>query len=246
MTDRFVLLPGLHGTDELFRPFVDALPASSEVAVVSYPRDRALGYAELEPWVGRAVPAVPYVLVAESFSGPLAVVHAAANPPNLRAVVLCATFVSNPVPWILRWIRFVPWRIVCRIAPPRALVRALLTGADCEPALVDAVIGTCASVQSSVIAHRLAQVFDADVAGLLSAVSVPVLYLAGSQDRLVGSRGLRQVSRRLPGLCSVPVDGPHLLLQCRPHECVREITEFIAHGRPDSASMGSVGHPSRR
>ncbi len=232
MTTRFVLLPGMDGTGQLFAPFVDALPTGSEVSVASYPLDRTLSYAELQPYVKRAIPTGPYVLVAESFSGPLAVMHAAAGPANLRALVLCATFVANPMPSFLRWTRFLASRPVFRITPPKALVRALLTGADCKPQVLEAVIAACRQVQPSVMAHRLAQIFDVDVRAYLSSVGVPVLYVAALKDRLLGMRGLDQVSQHLPGLCSAIVDGPHLLLQCRPEETVRELLGFIARRIP--------------
>jgi len=218
----------MDGTGELFQPFVDAMPADSEVSVVSYPPDRTLSFEELLAHVREAVPAGPYVLVAESFSGPLAVALAASCPSNLRAVVLCATFVANPLPWPLRWLRHVPSRFAFTLTPPKWFVRALLTGSDGDVQLVDAVIAATKLAKPAIMSHRLAQVLHIDVAGLLASVQVPVLYLAGSRDRLVGLRGLKQVSRQLPGLRSVVLDGPHLLLQCRPEQAVREILNFLA------------------
>ena len=82
-------------------------------------------------------------------------------------------------------------------------------------------------VRPSVLAHRLRQVLDVDVVPLLPSVAVPVLYLAGSADRLVGRRGLAQVARRLPDFRSVVLDGPHLLLQARPAEAACAILRFL-------------------
>jgi len=44
-----VLLPGLDGTGELFRPLFAELPGWIHPVVVSYPRERPLGYTELLP-----------------------------------------------------------------------------------------------------------------------------------------------------------------------------------------------------
>ena len=38
------------------------------------------------------------VLIAESFSGPLAIRFAAANPDRVRALILCASFIRLPKP----------------------------------------------------------------------------------------------------------------------------------------------------
>ena len=69
---RFVLLPGMDGTGELFADFVDALPKSFETVRVRYPADRCLSYSELEELV-QAACSEPFMLVAESFSTPLAI-----------------------------------------------------------------------------------------------------------------------------------------------------------------------------
>jgi pimeloyl-ACP methyl ester carboxylesterase len=88
-----VLLPGMDGTARLFEPFVRALPAGWSAAPVRYPPDRPLGYHALLDQV--PVPAGDFVLVAESFGGPLALKVAAKNPTGLKAVVLVATFVDD-------------------------------------------------------------------------------------------------------------------------------------------------------
>src|SRR5262245_41048704 len=69
-----VLLPGLDGTGKLFGPFVERAHATFDVKVVEYPADERLGYPELEALVGRGLPTSgPFFLVAESFSGPIAI-----------------------------------------------------------------------------------------------------------------------------------------------------------------------------
>ena len=98
MTKRLVLLPGLDGTGQLFAEFLAALPDSFTATVVSYPTNKLFPYSELRTFVSAAVPKTePFVLLAESFSTPLAVEFAASNPPNLTALVICAGFVFKPI-----------------------------------------------------------------------------------------------------------------------------------------------------
>jgi pimeloyl-ACP methyl ester carboxylesterase len=91
-----VLLPGMDGTGELFAPLLDALPAELDPIVVRYP-DRPASYAEHEEVARHAMPRdQPFVLLGESFSGPVAVSIAASAPPNLRGLILCSSFLSCP------------------------------------------------------------------------------------------------------------------------------------------------------
>ena len=102
---RLVLLPGMDGTGELFADFLTALPSWIVPEVIRYPTDRNLSYAqlqaELRPVLSRSG---PFVLLAESFSSPLAVRLAADAPSGLRGLVLCAGFVCPPVAR-----SFAPW-----------------------------------------------------------------------------------------------------------------------------------------
>src|SRR5438552_16171249 len=102
-----VLLPGLDGTGRLFDPLLEILPADFTASVVSWPTDQSLSFNQLESFVREALPAdKPFAIVAESFSGPLAVMIAASSPHNLRALILSASFISNPLPPALRSLRY--------------------------------------------------------------------------------------------------------------------------------------------
>ena len=76
-----VILPGLHGTDKLFRGVLNQLPPFIRPVVLSYPPDKKLGYSDLVPVVLAAVkknspPGQPFVLLGESFGGPLSLLVA--------------------------------------------------------------------------------------------------------------------------------------------------------------------------
>ena len=98
-----VLLPGLDGTGILFRRFIEAIGASVDTQIVAYPADQPMNYGELETRVREALPKDrPYVVLGESFSGPIAI-RLGANPPaGLMGLILCVTFAKNPYP-LLGW-----------------------------------------------------------------------------------------------------------------------------------------------
>ena len=72
-----VLLPGLDGTGKLFAELVKSLDPGVSAIVVAYPRDQPMGYEELDTLVMSVLNKLPpdqrYVLLGESFSGPLAI-----------------------------------------------------------------------------------------------------------------------------------------------------------------------------
>src|SRR5262245_5039352 len=90
---KLILMPGMDGTGELFAPFLDALGDSIESCVLQYPTHEPLRYSELLPRVRAELPhSGSFVLLGESFSGPLALMLAAEQPAGLCGVVLCASF----------------------------------------------------------------------------------------------------------------------------------------------------------
>ena len=96
MESVLVLLPGMDGTGELFAPFIAALGPEVSSVVVRYP-DQPQGYASHEDAARAALPeGKPFVVLGESFSGPVAISIAAASPPGLCGYILCSSFVSCP------------------------------------------------------------------------------------------------------------------------------------------------------
>ena len=226
---RLVCLPGMDGTGELFGPFVRALPPSLPATVVSYPPDRPLGYADLLPLVEAAIPAEgPYAVVAESFSGPLGILHAASRPPRLRALVLSATFASNPLPVAIPGLGALASAAIFRIRPTDLFVRNFLTGEDALPELLALVHSVAAKVDPGVMAFRLREVLAVDVEEALPRVEVPVLYLRAARDRVVARRAMDRIAARAPRFEEVVLDAHHLLLQARPAETAAAVARLLA------------------
>ncbi|MEW6284471.1 MAG: alpha/beta hydrolase, partial [Candidatus Eremiobacterota bacterium] len=170
------------------------------------------------------------VLVAESFSGPLAVTLAARYPARVAGLVLCASFVSSPLPGWLAWLNHPLW---FRWQPPAWLAARALAMSDCDPAVVDLLLRTAGGVPAPVLSQRVGQVLRTDVRReLLEGAPVPLLYLRARRDRLVGSRSWLEIARLRPDARCVEVDASHFLLQHRPDECIRAIVDFLCRSHP--------------
>src|SRR5438105_3977438 len=119
---RVALLPGLHGTAQLFEDFIAKCPPNFEAIPISYPVDRVLGYDALVAELGEQITNIrPNIILGESFAGPLALRIAAVQPNGVIAVVLVASFVLAPAP---RWIRYLPWKTMFRLRTPLYVIRA--------------------------------------------------------------------------------------------------------------------------
>lgn len=223
-----VLLPGLDGTATMFSAFTEAVrPYFSTVVAVPYPHDRALDYAALAAVARSRVPDdAPFVLLGESFSGPVALSIAADPPPGLVGLVLSTTFSRSPLPLLS------PFAPLTALAPAHGLPGRLLSwwllGRWATPELQTSLQAALASVAPSVLRSRAAAALRADVSDKLEAIAAPILYLRATHDRLLSSAAGDRIVAAAPRARLVDVPGPHLLLQTAPESCARAIAEFAA------------------
>jgi pimeloyl-ACP methyl ester carboxylesterase len=221
-----VLLPGMDGTGMLFREFVAALGPSAEVTVVSYPPDKALGYPALEEFARAVLPADrPFVLLGESFSGPIAISLASASPAGLVGLVLCCSFARNPLP-VLGGLRLLVGLVPLKRAAVDLSCRLLL-GRFSTPVLRFALSQALGLVSPAALRARLRAVLGVDVSDKLRQLRMPLLYLRATEDRLIPRAASRLVSRLAPHTRMAEVTAPHFLLQAAPSQAAAIVTEFV-------------------
>jgi pimeloyl-ACP methyl ester carboxylesterase len=221
-----VLLPGLHGTAGLFAPLQSVIPPGFQVQAIAYPTDRACRYdahyAQVESLLeGRG----NLVLIAESYSGSLALRFAAAHPERVRAVILCVSFIAPPVPRILCYLATLP--VMLRVPLLDIGIRTFLSGFRAPRQTVRDLRREVRSNRPWVLAHRIQQMAWVDGRAALKACTMPILCIAATRDRLVGRRSMRRLVRIRPDVPVKWLDGPHLLVQTRPAEVWEHISEFL-------------------
>jgi pimeloyl-ACP methyl ester carboxylesterase len=215
----------MDGTGVLFERFVAELKASAIIVV--YPMDQPLGYAELEQLVLASLPKdEPYVLLGESFSGPLALAIAAKRPPNLQAVILVCTFAKLPLPKIPAWLKKLVGKSPASRVPVAFTARLVLGPYYTRP-LYAVLKQVHDMVTPAVWKARLMAVLGIDQTKLLPRVQVPVLCIRAIYDTVVSSAASALISRRVPSVEVVAIEGPHFLLQTRPAECAAAIKDFL-------------------
>ncbi len=102
---KLVLLPGMDGTGMLFDRLIALLPLDCQIIVLPKGADQSYTYLT-EYCIGR-LPREDFVLLAESFSGPIAARIASDRRPNLKAVIFVATFLQPPSPPLLKLARLI-------------------------------------------------------------------------------------------------------------------------------------------
>ncbi len=220
-----VLLPGMDGTGLMFEPFVKAAEGF-ETRVVRYPPELT-SYPDCIRLARRALPTDrPFLLLGESFSGPVAIALAAERPPGLVGLVLCVTFARNPRPG---WAWAAP---IARALPPLSLpmwlLRRLLLGRRKPPqALVELVQSMLPQVPQATLKARLLAVAAVDHTPLLAQIQVPILALCASGDRLVPPSATRWLRDHLAALDILTLKSPHWLLQTRPEAAVQGLRDFL-------------------
>lgn len=117
----YLLLPGLHGTAELFEPFCSAAPKGTRLIPVAYPPNEA-SFDTLEHYARKEL-TDRCVVVAESFSGPIGV--RIADDKRVQALILCNSFISNPHSPLLRYLSVAP---LFAFPFPAFVIRMLLSG----------------------------------------------------------------------------------------------------------------------
>lgn len=221
-----ILLPGMDGTAKARAEFVAALGPGIEAQVVSYPADPALGYAELEALARSALPADrPYVLLGESFSGPIAISIAASCPQQLVGLVLCVSFARSPRPVLgsLRWLLpLLPLQLV-----PIRLISVFLLGRFASAPLLEALRTTLADVSMATLKARTDAALRVDVRPALSKIRVPVLYLRATEDRLVPRRCADAIADTVAQTRIIDIEAPHMLLEVAPAEAAAAVRAFV-------------------
>jgi pimeloyl-[acyl-carrier protein] methyl ester esterase len=222
-----VCLPGLDGTGTLFDDFLAEVALGWERIVVRYPPHLS-SYDDLVPVVEAAMPEWPRViLIAESFSTPIAIKIAARASGNLRGLVLCAGFASSPLRGVTRFLASAIAPILFKREPSESAVKFFLTGRDSPKHLTTAVREAVRRVPPAVLAGRLKQVLSCDVRAELSNIYRPILCVRAKRDRLVRSACTQEILRVSRDARLVEFDGPHLILQRQPRLCEQAIADFI-------------------
>jgi pimeloyl-[acyl-carrier protein] methyl ester esterase len=107
-TIKLVFMPGMDGTGISFEPLSKFLSASIVTTVIRYPADRLLSFEETVACAYDQIKGDQDIVVAESFSGPVAIALIGSGKLKTKGLILCATFAKAPRPVIMKILRWLP------------------------------------------------------------------------------------------------------------------------------------------
>ena len=222
-----MLLPGLDGTGELFKPLLSCFPEWIKTIVVSYPRDRFCSYGELKSIITDSLPkGDPFFILGESFSGPLAIRVSRDKPDGLRGAILCATFVRNPFILIPPWLKILSVTPIYMLWPLLLKIRALYAGEKYRE-IADLGINAVKTVDPNVIAKRVKEILSVNVENDLRSCDIPILYIMGSRDHLIKRHNFRRIQKIRNDIRLAEIDTLHFVLQLEPRKSADILMEFM-------------------
>ena len=158
-----ILLPGMDGTGHLFEAFRTCLPPGHETRIVRYPTQDQLSYEQLEELVACELPASgKYIVIAESFSGPIALQIANRDKGELAAVVVVSSFAYRPLGWTGSLVARLPLSLIFRLPVTNFALRTFLMGGSAPADELKRVRPAICQVRPQVLAGRLRDVLASD------------------------------------------------------------------------------------
>lgn len=223
---RIILLPGMHGTAGLFAPLTARLANHFEVVALGYTPGSGDEYEELYQRLVRvASDGGPILLLAESYSSPLAIRFAAENGAALHGLILCSGFSRLPA----------AAAVACRVFS-RCYTSSLLEVAGRLPFIpryLREVLAEVSQVPADVMRSRFRRLARLDESSPLRQVQVPVLVVAGRHDRLIPAGHTRSLQTCLPNSTLHIAEGGHFfLLQPGLVQVADEIIDFATRCQP--------------
>lgn len=219
-------MPGLDGTGKLFDPIIPLLEPHFELIMVTYPDlDSFTDYVDCAQ---NQLPASPgFSLLAESFSGPVAITLMAQQPGLIGPSVLSATFARSPLAALTRMANYIPEQMFSIGALNQFCLDVYEIDDEDSSETQPLPLNVTEQLDGTLLKHRISVLSRIDVSALLPAIEVPVLCLHALRDRIVAESDAQMLQQSLPDVNRVDIDAPHLLLQTRPQQCADLIYQHI-------------------
>lgn len=215
-----LIFPGLDGTKLLLGEFSKQVLDSFKPRICPLP-DRELSYPELCDHFSNLIEeGRQYIVVAESFSGPLGILLAHRFPDQINRLILVASFACAPRRIGSRLFNFVnnylnQSGVLFKIGLPKFVARRFFLG-NASPDLIKSLQVAVKTQRPSTLRYRISQIANVDVRRELSELRCLVHYVQPQADRLVPKTSLTEILKTKPDTRVHEILGPHLIMQTQP------------------------------
>lgn len=225
---KLILLPAFDGTGRMFQTLINELGDNFETMPIAYPVSGPQDYESLSDYVRQQIPAnEDYIVLGESFAGPIVYRIASHDPEHCKAAVFVATYLTNPRPRILSVLARLPASLVSRFVSNAWAVRALTLSGHANGSIARSIAENFGSVNAVIIQQRLKTIGSVNERPE-NVVKVPAFYIQASDDRLVLPKKLPDFKALCTALIIDSVQGGHFVLQENPRESARVLLARLA------------------
>jgi len=218
-----VLLPGLHGTTALFDTFIRLAPAWARCRAVPLPAEGPQDFDTLAQTLYQSLRSLEgIVLVAESFSGPIAARLSRLLTTKVALLVLCNPLVEASL--------VIPPRLAVSLLSLRFLpawsVGLLMAGGSST--LGTAILHEVRSLPNDTLLKRIEVAQWSGPRDLVDHAHPPLLAIISNADFLVAASSRNAALSSIPFTTIAELQGPHLIIQARPTEVWTAISSEFA------------------
>ena len=224
---KLIILPGMDGTGKLLGPFVNSLGRRVDAKLFSYPTHEIQTYEDIINNVEAVLPGndEEFVILAESFAGPIALSLAQKGLPGLRGLILVVSFAKTPRHPLLPLTRALPMPTLLSMPVPRRFARRLMLGGKAPEGTLDILLEVFHMISPEVLASRLDEMRKLKLD--LKPVDLPAMYIQATKDLLLPDNALNDLETLLPQLEVHRIEGPHLIMDTHPMTCARLVVGFL-------------------
>ncbi|MFC0350388.1 alpha/beta fold hydrolase [Undibacterium danionis] len=223
---RLILLPGMDGTGDCFAPFLEQLDSSIPRTIITYDTQHPCDYAELEMQVRNQLPKDElFVILGESFSGPIAIAIAAHPPANLIAAIFVCTFARSPLP-LFKGMQTIISKLPLKLAPFFTIQYFILGKYSSKP-LRNMLAQAISKVSNSVFRVRANAALNVDYSDLARQIQLPCLSIVASEDLLISKATSEHLALCIKEIEVEKIRAPHFVLQVAPQLAAQAVQKFL-------------------
>lgn len=222
---KLIFLSGMDGTGKLFEGVISHLN-DFDCEVITYSTTTAQDYQTLTNQVKNQLPDQDFVLIAESFSGPIAAELAKDNvAKGLKAIIFVATFLSPPNRFLLATSRIFPLKFMSKLPGSKFIQQKLFFGEYATNKILNLFNETVNGITTRTLKERIKAMQYVKFES--STIDVSAAYLLPLSDRLVPKAKAREFQNYFSNIEILEMDGPHFILQAKPKESANLICNFL-------------------
>lgn len=214
----------MDGTGELFAEFLSYY--DGDHLVLSLPQFSPQEYADLAGIINKQLPAEGYILLAESFAGGIVSELLKLNSSNMKGVIFVASFLSSPNKYLLQIAKRLPIKALASAPLSNIVYKAIFLGPGASKKLLSKFVKVIKSIPEHVLKSRLEVMSHQRLPEMT--FGIPAIYIRALSDRLIPSQKGREFNKVFIDIEYITIEGPHFILQTKPKECSRLITEAIS------------------